>query len=63
LKQKSFKEYLNSFKLSPYNFLITNTEEFKEKEKEAGINPTKEEKDIENQKSLLQYLLYANAKN
>jgi len=65
MKVGSFKDYVNTINDSsyPYKFLVQNTEEFKEKEKEAGIDQTPEEKDIETQKSLLQYLLYANAAN
>ena len=63
MKVPSFKEYVNSLKASPYNYLISNTEEFKKEEAKNGIEPNKEEKDAENKQSLLQYLLYANAAN
>lgn len=63
VKAGSFKDYVNNLKLSPYNYLISNTEEFKKEEEEAGIEPTPEEKEEENSKSLLQYLLVANQVN
>jgi hypothetical protein len=62
-KIKSFKEYRDSLKASPYNFLISNTEEFKKQEVENDIKPDEEEKEDDNKKSLLQYLLYVNAAN
>jgi hypothetical protein len=63
MKVPSFKEYVNSLKASPYNYLISNTEEFKKEEAENGIEEDKEKKDAENKQSLLQYLLYTNAAN
>lgn len=59
----SFKNYINSINNSsyPFKFLIQNSEEFKEKEREDDINQSQEEKDIESKKSLLQYLQNANA--
>ena len=63
MKVGSFKEYINSIKGSPYYYLETNTEEFKKEEEKEGISPTPDELNIDNEKSLLQYLLYANAAN
>ena len=63
MKIGSFKEYRNSIKGSPYFYLDSNTEEFKKEEKQAGEELPKNEQDIENNKSLLQYLLTANAAN
>lgn len=64
-KMGSFKDYVNSINNSsyPYKFLVQNTEEFKQKEKDADIDQSIKEKDIETKKSLLQYLLHANAAN
>jgi hypothetical protein len=63
MKIGSFKEYRNSIKGSPYHYLETNTTEFEQAEIKDGLAPSEDEKDIENKKSLLQYLLYANAAN
>lgn len=63
MKVGSFKEYRNSIKGSPYHYVEANTEKFEKEEKEDGLAPSKDEKNIENEKSLLQYLLYANAAN
>ncbi len=58
---KCFKDYINSIKGSPYFYLESNTDDFKEAEKEAGIDKTQDEKDEQNSKSLLQYLLNISA--
>jgi hypothetical protein len=69
MKIGSFKEYMNSVKGSPYAYLVTNTKEFKTEEDEVKKAEGKSDKEIEdervedNGKSLLQYLLYANAAN
>lgn len=63
MKVGSFKDYLKDVQRAPYYFLVSNTEEFKDEQKAAGEEPTKQEKDKDEEKSLLQYLLYANAKN
>lgn len=64
MKVGSFKKYLDDIKQAPYHFLISNTEEAKsEEEKVDDKSETKEEKDAEKAKSLLQYLMYAAAKN
>jgi hypothetical protein len=61
MKVGSFKNYLNDVKRAPYYFLLAN-EETKDG-KAATEEPTKQDHDKEEEKSLLQYLLYANAKN
>lgn len=61
-KKIKFKEFVHNLSQYPYNYLVINSEEFKEKEKEAGVNQTKDEKDKQEKLSLLQYLQYAKDK-
>jgi len=61
MKVGSFKKHLNDVKLAPYRYILG--DENIDDGKATTEEPTKQDHDKEEVNSLLQYLLYANAKN